>query len=84
MEFKTLQKISHLYQTDSQFRASLQNNPVKALTLWQIEDEEGAQALADGNKWLFYSPEALCAAVVRGVPLNWDGPIPLPPLPDID
>jgi hypothetical protein len=78
MEFKSLQKISRLYHVNPQFRASLQNNPAKALTLWHIEDEQGAQALANNNTWLFCSPDALCAAMLQGEPLNWDGPIPLP------
>lgn len=78
MELKSVQILSQLYQSDSQFRTSLHNNPVKALALWHIEDEPDAQTLANNNKWLAYSSQALCAVMAEGEPLNWDGPIPMP------
>lgn len=84
MEFKNLQKLFHLYQSDPQFRMSLQDNPVEALLLWRVADDEpGAQALVRNNKWLSYSPQTLCALMAQGEPLDWAGPIPLPPLPNM-
>ena len=80
MEIISWRKLSELYQSNPEFRASLQKNPVEALTLWQIADEPQAQLLVNNNKWLADSPKAICVLIAQGGPMNWLGPVPIPPI----
>jgi len=74
MDIHVIQKIRRLCQTDPQFRCALQDDPMTALTRWELGGSETTEAMADSLRVLLScsSEEILTSILEEDLPV-WHG-----------